>query len=244
MSNKLTKKQIDIRNKYNIKVTKKGREVVVDNMEMYFKDNLGKSYKEIQEDTGLAKPKIVQLKKELGYLKYNYLTDFKFLIRIELEKPLDNYYLTSSGDVVRKKDNLIIKPKISNYGYYIYRLTGSDNKIHEPKKHRLLAKYFIPNNFDKDCVNHRDGDKLNNSILNLEWSTLSENTYHYHKILGSKDHGEKSNWAKITENQALIIIDKLKEGQSQASIVRELDFATRSIVQSIKLGKSWKHLKR
>ena len=44
--------------------------------------------------------------------------------------------------------------------------------------HRLLALQYLPNPENKRTVNHIDGNKLNNSLLNLEWATDSENIQH------------------------------------------------------------------
>lgn len=44
--------------------------------------------------------------------------------------------------------------------------------------HKLIAQLFIPNPLNKICINHKDGDKLNNSIDNLEWATYKENNNH------------------------------------------------------------------
>ncbi len=49
--------------------------------------------------------------------------------------------------------------------------------------HRIVAKHFIDNLYNKDQVNHKDGNKLNNCIDNLEWCTSSENIRHRIDVL-------------------------------------------------------------
>lgn len=55
--------------------------------------------------------------------------------------------------------------------------------------HRLIAKTFIPNPFNKPCDNHIDGDKWNNHVKNLEWVTYSENEKHSYNKLGKIGKG-------------------------------------------------------
>lgn len=57
-------------------------------------------------------------------------------------------------------------------------LLYKDGKYHHVLIHRIIAISFIPNPENKPCVNHKDGDKQNNNIDNLEWVTHSENTQH------------------------------------------------------------------
>lgn len=62
-------------------------------------------------------------------------------------------------------------------GYRIVNLTHKGKK-YTLKIHRLVAEAFIPNPFDKPEVNHKDGDKLNNDVSNLEWVFQWENVNH------------------------------------------------------------------
>lgn len=84
----------------------------------------------------------------------------------------------------RKMGGSILKPVVER-GYKRVCLTmrNQDKKI---AVHRLVAKAFLVNPLNKPCVNHIDGDKLNNNVENLEWCTYSENSrhaYHVTKVL-------------------------------------------------------------
>ena len=52
--------------------------------------------------------------------------------------------------------------------------------------HRLVADTFLQNPLNKKTVNHKDGDKQNNCIENLEWATQGENNLHAVRVLGRK----------------------------------------------------------
>lgn len=89
----------------------------------------------------------------------------------------DNYFIYDNGDVLNSITNKILKGSIGENGYKYYRLS-KDNKKKMFYAHRLVAEYFLENKNNLPVVNHKDGNKLNNNIDNLEWASYSENTQH------------------------------------------------------------------
>lgn len=71
----------------------------------------------------------------------------------------------------------IMPQTIQRTGYYAVML-WLGNKSKCAKVHRLVAEAFIPNPDNLPCINHKDGDKLNNQVTNLEWCTYQENMQH------------------------------------------------------------------
>lgn len=90
------------------------------------------------------------------------------------------YVLNPDGDIKsqhKRNYGRMITSRIDRAGYYTVRLSKA-GKTKTYFLHRLLAQAFIPNPFNKRYVNHKNGDKLDISIDNLEWSTHSENIQH------------------------------------------------------------------
>lgn len=85
----------------------------------------------------------------------------------------NGYEISSAGNVRNKYTGNTLKPMLNNKGYARVKLGGRYYLIH-----RLVAQAFIPNNQSKPQVNHKDGDKLNNHVKNLEWVTDQENREH------------------------------------------------------------------
>lgn len=71
----------------------------------------------------------------------------------------------------------LLKHSILPKGYHFVYLYN-DGERHGFGVHVLVAKAFLPNPFNKPEVNHKDGNKDNNTVWNLEWNTYSENNKH------------------------------------------------------------------
>lgn len=91
--------------------------------------------------------------------------------------------------------------------------------------HRMVAEIFIPNPNNLPVVNHIDGNKLNNNINNLCWTTYSENTNHAYKTLNFNPCKKKVSVYK--DDEFIGIFNSIKEaseftGVKQSGISRNL----------------------
>jgi hypothetical protein len=142
------------------------------------------------------------------------------------------YFYNEAGDVFNKKMQKL-KSHISEKGYLVYILC----KQRKPKKytsvplHRLVASYINnPNNYP--YVNHKDGNKLNNSIDNLEWCTPSQNNQH------ALDMGLRKPKRHFDDMQALTILTVSKKRGG----VRELAShygVCHQVISDIKNGRNY-----
>lgn len=97
-----------------------------------------------------------------------------------------------NGNTAIRKGRLLAQVTKSN-GYKAVSLTRDVNDKVQALVHRLVADAFIVNSEDKTQVNHKDGDKTNNCVTNLEWVTPKENT----------DHAFRTGLRKLARNKSL-----------------------------------------
>jgi hypothetical protein len=103
------------------------------------------------------------------------------VLNIEVWKQIPNLpYEISSLGKIRNLKGKVLKTYIQNSGYEQIKLNYQGLHIHK-SIHRLVAEAFIANPLNKIYVNHIDGNKLNNTVNNLEWCTNSENILHARK---------------------------------------------------------------
>lgn len=102
-----------------------------------------------------------------------------------------NYEVNNLGQVRHKKRKQILKPRSNNGGYqYVnFKIEGKNTNF---GVHRIVANAFIPNPNGYAEVNHKDYDRTNNCIENLEWVTSSQNKQHaYLKEENKVSRGKK-----------------------------------------------------
>lgn len=112
-------------------------------------------------------------------------------------RSLSRTYYDSIG---RHKTHIgcVIVPRFDRYGYLRVGF-HKNGKLKTISVHRAVASTFIPNPKGKKTINHKDGNKLNNHISNLEWNSFSENTKHAWKngLIKTKKIGSRSLGRKV-----------------------------------------------
>lgn len=129
-----------------------------------------------------------------------------------------NYEVSTFGEVRNKTSKHVKSLRLSKNGYYRVTLYPSGKTYFI---HKLVAETFIEKIDGKPYVNHKDGDKLNNSLHNLEWCSPKENTHHAieNGLYVPKDiSGVKNPMSKFTKEDVDLIRKKYSEGMSISDI--------------------------
>lgn len=89
-------------------------------------------------------------------------------------KSLDRWVKGRNGSLRICKER-ILKPGTDKYGY-LFVILCKNGKVKKFSVHRLVAEAFIANPHNYPCVNHKDENKQNNNVSNLEWCDVKYNT--------------------------------------------------------------------
>lgn len=155
----------------------------------------------------------------------------------------EDYHISNLGRVKSFKMDIegkILNLNMTKQGYYhvILYTNGVEKGM---KVHRLVAKAFIPNPENKPQVNHIDGNKSNNLMSNLEWSTVSENQLHALGLgLATSTKGVNHGRSKLTEEQ---VIDILNKGKYDTFLKIGKDYGvSRKTIEQILKREKWTHI--
>lgn len=96
------------------------------------------------------------------------------------------YFATRNGEIFSSKSGRMKLLKGSSSSGYRLAVFSLHGKVTRKLAHRLIAEMFIPNPEGKPQVNHINGDRTDNRVENLEWTTSSENSIHAYKFLDKK----------------------------------------------------------
>lgn len=179
----------------------------------------------------------------------------------EIWKPLDKiidvgigYEISSLGNVrsvdriIETKNGnrfikgIIMKQLTDKFGYS--NITFSNiSKKRKCLVHRLVALAFIKNPENKPEVNHKDCNKSNNNVDNLEWSTSKENILHsWSNSLANDNIGEKNNNSKLKKDDVLEIREMYNCGEYTQTKLSKLFNVRQDTISDIVNRRTWKHI--
>jgi len=103
-----------------------------------------------------------------------------------------------------------LKPNTNKKRGYLYARTSNRNH----QIHRLVATCFIPNTNNKPCVNHKNSNKHDNNVTNLEWVTVKENLQHARVNGRWKAPKKNEGKLKYTTEQCRTVLKRVKRGMT------------------------------
>lgn len=180
----------------------------------------------------------------------------------EIWKPVrtnqfENVYEVSSLGRVRSKDRQV---KYSTGGVHLHKgkilsvclfdgrypgvILHKDGAKLSILTHRLVATEFIPNPDNKPFINHKDGNKENNSVDNLEWCTQSENTLHAIDTgLFVIPKGEKSHASKLDDDKVRKIRELYATGNyKQSQLCKMFNIGASQMCNVVNKKRYWQHV--
>ena len=154
------------------------------------------------------------------------------------EHPRYKCKVSNLGNIIGIRGNIMIGNKKR---YHRITVRDQNNIPCTISAHRLVAELFI-GPIEGFVINHKDGNKLNNNVNNLEICTIKYNIQHaFENGLAHGQKGENNGNSIITEKQVIEIYNLIKEGydNKQISYLYNLHFKT---ISQIRNGSRWNHL--
>lgn len=125
-------------------------------------------------------------------------------------------------------------------GYHFVGLM-KQNKRKFFRINRLVAATFLPNPSNLPFVNHKDGNKSNNHISNLEWCDASHNMKHAYRLGLVSQVGEKNASAKLNPDKVALARVLRREGVMYKTIASIIG-AHKETVRDAVIGRNWAHV--
>jgi len=141
----------------------------------------------------------------------------KDVVFYKIPNQSEDYRISKEGIVIslRGKDRMckVLKGSVKSNGYrYVTLSREGDGKSVSYLLHRLVGSTFINNPENYPVINHKDGDKLNNKVENLEWCTYKENNKHARLNNLNNNVGESHINATLSDCEVEVIRKIYKKG--------------------------------
>jgi hypothetical protein len=154
-----------------------------------------------------------------------------------------DYFVQETGEVYSSISNRWLKPWLDKDGYCRITLMDVNGIRKALPLHRIVLMTYNPvDNMSELQVNHKDGNKLNNTLDNLEWVNCQENIAHAVATSLRNNKGQKNYFHKLTEKEVLQIIDLLQETNYFYYEIAAFYNVQEETIARIKRKKSWTYL--
>lgn len=157
---------------------------------------------------------------------------------ITKEHPISGYGISTCGKVFNKQGQEILGTVIHSGYRQVYAKVSPPSGL----VHRAVYETFVGEIPKGLCINHKDGNKLNNNLNNLECVTYSENSEHaYANGLSVRIKGQDRHDSVLTDSDVLQMYELFKNGYNNDQVSDIFGVHPR-YVSLIRHGKRWKHL--
>lgn len=170
---------------------------------------------------------------------------------MEIWKQVDSvdglYEVSSEGRLrqcsgMSRRTGRVLKPQVRPNGYVQASVRFIDGSYKYPLMHRLVAEAFIGPIPDSMQINHKNGDRSDNRVENLEIVTCSENNRHAYRVLGrERPEGSKHPVSKLSEEDVMDIRWMYGLGVRQFVLAKEYAIDPTTI-RDIVHRRHWKHI--
>ena len=152
-------------------------------------------------------------------------------------KIFDKYEISENGIIRNIKTGRELHQFPNRRGYMVVQIAGKTRTVH-----RLVATAFLTPEHGRDFINHKDGDKRNNSVDNLEWCSRSENMKHAYKMGLKNSYGSKNGRSKLTETDVIFIRKHYiaKDKQFGATALAKKFGVARQTISAVGNGQNWR----
>lgn len=157
-------------------------------------------------------------------------------------KGYSHYRIYSNGRIYSEFVNRYITPTEDSSHYLQNTLVDDNGNRKTIKTHRLVAMAFLPNPENLPDVNHKDFNRKNNNVDNLEWCTEKYNTQYTALYNIDNNKGSYMNLSPLTEEHVLLIPTLLNYGFS-VKLISRLYRVGHITIRNIITGKTWRWLK-
>ena len=177
---------------------------------------------------------MTELWKTISYAP-NYMVSS--LGRVKSKERLVEYdrWQYQTGDIVHTQHTVkerILKHRVNSRGYMSVCIKS--DRFKNNVVHRLVADAFIPNPYNKPQVNHKDGNKLNNCVDNLEWVTPAENIQHAYDTGLSSMSEHTKDLIRAANSIPVMCLDTGELFSSTKAAAKQLHISKDQITASLK----------